>query len=79
MAFFNIVLCIFHGGADVSIYSRRKDRILFIKYRLVFPGCLSRSVKIESSPPFHPIGQKWNQYEGWPDEVILSLVQITVV
>lgn len=39
----------------VSIYSRRKDRILFIKYRLVSHGCLSRSVTIKTVPQFQPI------------------------
>lgn len=41
---------IFHGGPGVSIYSRRKDKTLFIRYRLVFLGCLSRSVEIVIVP-----------------------------
>lgn len=42
-----ILFYIFCGGTGVSIYSRRKDKILSIKYRLVSHGCLSRSVEIE--------------------------------
>lgn len=65
----------------MSIYSRREDRILFIRYRLGFLGCLSRSVKIDR---VHHNFIQWDKRQtskAW--EIInsmfpiLSLVQMT--
>lgn len=67
-----MLFCIFHAGAGVNIYSRREDRILFIKYRLGFLGCLSRSVKTER---VHHRFIQWETINSvFPN---LSLVQMT--
>lgn len=78
-----ILFCILHGGAGVSIYSRRKDRILFIKYRLVFLGCLSRSVEIAILPSnatnVKPVKLGKQEMQWCPDAAILNLAQMTCV
>lgn len=78
---FLMLFCIFHGGAGVSTYSRREDRILFIKYRLGFLGCLSRSVKIDRVRHHFIQWDKRQTSKAWETIYlvfpILSLVQMT--
>lgn len=69
-----ILCCVFHGGSGVSICSRRKDKILFIKYRLVFLGCLSRSVEIATLPSdatkVKPVKLGKQEMQWCPDAVV---------